>query len=308
MFGNAQIVSTKSYKYSHSNVYLCEKVSVCEKRRLKNDSIFKLIMEKDILIQSLKDRVGEDNCKSISDKTFEAMADVYLPLFANDDAVTDDTWKMPVASLIQFAGQKRHDEKVFAENLNKQHKKDVDEKVRVAVEKAIEEYKASQPKEDPKQEEPAESDDVDAKISAAVAKALAQLTGDDGAIGKLSNTLNGFIKTQTEREKTEEKSRVKAGLKQFLKSLKADNEACIDDALDDIDYGDAPTVEGLKDAVKTAYEKRYKRYYSNGGKPFGGESTSGEGGMTSMMDAHIKRVEAQVKDAQDYASSIEFAK
>ena len=265
-------------------------------------------MEKNILIQSLKDRVGEDNCKSISEKTFEAMADVYLPLFADDAAITDDTWNMPVTSLIQFAGQKRHDEKVFAENLNKQHQKDVDEKVRVAVEKAIEQYKASQHQEEPKQEEPIADDDVDAKIASAVAKALEQLTGKDGAIGKLSNTLNGFIQTQTEREKTEEKSRVKAGLKQFLKGLKADNEACIDDALEDIDYGDAPTVEGLKDAVKTAYEKRYKRYYSNGGKPFGGESTGGEGGMTTMMDAHIKRVEAQVKDAQDYASSIEFAK
>ena len=265
-------------------------------------------MEKDILIQSLKDKVGEDNCKSISDKTFEAMADVYMPLFADDSAITDDTWKMPVASLIQFAGQKRHDEKVFAENLNKQHQKDVEEKVRVAVEKAIEEYKSNQHQEEPqnKTEEPAE-DDVDAKIAAQVAKALEQLTGKDGAIGKLNTTLSGFIQAQTEREKTEEKSRVKAGLKQFLKSLKADNEACIEDALEDIDYGDAPTVEALKDDVKTAYEKRYKRYYSNGGKPFGGDSTSGDGSASSMMDAHIKRVEAQVKDAQDYAESIKFA-
>lgn len=264
-------------------------------------------MEKDILIQSLKDKVGEDNCKSISDKTFEAMADVYMPLFADDSAITDDTWKMPVASLIQFAGQKRHDEKVFAENLNKQHQKDVEEKVRVAVEKALGEYKASQHKEDPKKGESAEDDDVDAKVASAVAKALEQLTGKDGAIGKLNTTLSGFIQAQTEREKTEEKSRVKAGLKQFLKSLKADNEACIEDALEDIDYGDAPTVEALKDDVKTAYEKRYKRYYSNGGKPFGGDSTSGDGSASSMMDAHIKRVEAQVKDAQNYAESIKFA-
>ena len=265
-------------------------------------------MEKEILIKSLKDKVGEDNCKSISDKTFEAMADVYLPLFADDSAITEDTWKMPVTSLVQFAGQKRYDEKVFAENFNKQHQKDTEEKVRIAVEKAIEEFKASQKQEGQEGSKSAEeTDDVDAKISEQVAKALERLTGKDGELGKLSDAFNKFIQTQTEREKTEAKSRVKAGLKKYLEELKADNEACVDDALEDIDYGDSPTVEGLKDAVKTAYEKRYKRYYSNGGKPFGGESTGGDGGSASMMEAHIKRVEAQVKDAQDYASSIKFA-
>lgn len=269
-------------------------------------------MEKNILIQSLKDKVGEDNCKSISDKTFEAMADVYMPLFADDSAITEDTWKMPVTSLIQFAGQKRHDEKVFAENLNKQHQKDVDEKVRVAVEKAIEEYKANQHLEDQKNKDGKTADDadddVDAKIAAQVAKAFEQLTGENGAIGKLNNTLNGFIKTQTEREKTAQINSVKAALKQHLQDLKASNEACIEDALDSLDYGDNPVFGELKQTAIAAYEKRYKRYYGDGGKPFGGDSTGGNGGTGSLIKDHIERAKQQAEDAKDYADSLEFAK
>ena len=266
-------------------------------------------MEKDILIQNLKDKVGEDNCKSISDKTFEAMADVYLPLFADDEAITDETWKMPVASLVQFAGQKRHDEKAFAEDYAKQHQKDADEKVKKAVEKAIEEYKAAHPEPKPAEEEEQKGeDDLETKIKSIVEKAMAGLTGEEGAIGKLKTSLDGFIAAQTEREKTDTKNRVKAALKQHLKDLKADNEACIEDALEDIEYGDEPSFDSLKDAAKSAYEKRYKRYYSDGGKPFGGSSTGGEGGgAKSMIDEHIKRVEAQVKDAQEYKDSIQFA-
>ena len=290
---------------------------VCEKRRLKNDSIIKLTMEKNILIQSLRDRVGEDNCKSISDKTFEAMADVYLPLFADDSAITDDTWKIPVASLIQFAGQKRHDEKVFAERFKSdyeaQHQKDVDERIKAATEKALEEYKKSLEGEGGGKKGNGEgdgnaADDMEERINAILGNKLKER---DDELTKLRKTIEDITASQKEREKTARIGSVKSALKQYLLDLKANNEACIEDALDSIDFGDEPTLEGFKQTAVAAYEKRYKRYYGDGGKPFGGESAGGSGGGSgSIVNDHIERVKQQVQDAEDYAKETEarFAK
>ena len=106
-------------------------------------------MEKDILIQNLKTKVGEDNCKVISDKTFDGIAESVLPMFADDSKITDETWKLPVATLIQFAGQKRFDEKAFTERFKAdyakeyetKHETDVTARINAAVAKALEDYK-----------------------------------------------------------------------------------------------------------------------------------------------------------------------
>jgi hypothetical protein len=271
-------------------------------------------MEKDILIQNLRTKVGEDNCKVISDKTFDGIAESVLPMFADDSKITDDTWKLPVAALVQFAGQKRFDEKAFTEKYKEdyakefatQHEKDVEERIRLATEKALEEYKKAKPEE--KEEEKNDGPkDIDTKVSAAVAEAIKGLTGADSELGKSLASINAFVTKQTEREKTEIRNRVKADLKKHLLDLKANNEACIDDALDDIEYGDSPTFDGLKQTAISAYEKRYKRYYADGGKPFGGKSAGGED-RKSLFEEHVKRVEEQVKDSADYAKSIVFAK
>ena len=271
-------------------------------------------MEKDILIQNLRTRVGEDNCKSISDKTFEGIANVYLPLFTDDTKITEETWKFPVAALTEYAGQKRHDDAVFTEKFKAdyakeyatQHEKDVEERIRVATEKALEDYKKDH------QETGGDgnkggggSEDTQAKIDEAVAKAMEKLTGKDSELAKSLATISSFVTNQTEREKTETKNRVRAELKQHLVNLKANNEACIDDALDDIDYGDNPTFEGLKQSVISAYEKRYHRYYADGGKPFGGDSTGGNSGGSSFVKDRIDRLKKEAAANAEYAAEVE---
>ena len=268
-------------------------------------------MEKDILIQNLRAKVGEDDCKAISDKTFEGIATVYLPQFADDEKITDESWTYPVAALKEFAGQKRHDNKVFADQFKAdfatQHEKDVEERIKKATADAIEKYKKEHPEKSGAAGGGEHTDDINTKIANAVAEAVKGLTGEDGAIGKSLASINTFIATQNEREKVTTKNRVKAELKKHLVELKANNEACIDDALDDIDYGETPTFEGLKQSAISAYEARYKRYYSDGGKPFGGSSAGGGGG-SGVMKQYLDRTEAQAKDAENYASEIEFAK
>ena len=272
-------------------------------------------MEKDILIQNLRAKVGEDNCKSISDKTFEGIANVYLPMFADDSKITDDLWKLPVAALNEFAGQKRHDEKEFAEKFKSdyakeyaaQHEKDVAERIRVASEKAVEEYKKANPTKEGEGGASGGGDgDIDTKVNEAIAKALQGLTGKDSELGKLQATLSEFVKNQTEREKNAAKNRVREDLKKHLLNLKANNEACIDDALGDIEYGDAPTFDGLKQSAISAYEKRYKRYYGDGGKPFGGDSTGGSGGGdNSYVQKKIEELKQDAADSAKYAAEME---
>jgi hypothetical protein len=94
-------------------------------------------------------------------------------------------------------------------------------------------------------------------------------------------------------------------LKKHLVALKANNEACIDDALDDIEYGENPTFEGLKQAAVSAYEKRYKRYYADGGKPFGGDGTGGNGGGSDFVKDRIAQLKKEAEDNAHYAAEME---
>ena len=278
-------------------------------------------MQKDILIQELRTRVGEDDAKVISDKTFDGFAENYLSLFEKDDEITDDTWKAPVAALKMFAGQKRHDDKVFTERYKSeyeaQHQKDVDARIADATAKAIEEFKKTlgnagdkggDGEGDGNKPDPKADDSIEERMRAFMESTFKER---DKQIEDLKNTIKELTESQKEREKTARIGSVKSALKQYLLDLKAGNEACIDDALDGIDYGDEPSLEDFKQTAVAAYEKRYKRYYGDGGKPFGGESAGGSGGGSgSIVKSHIERVQQQVKDAEDYAKETEarFAK
>lgn len=65
-------------------------------------------MEKESLIEGLRSRLG-DNAAAVSDRSYDEIATAALPMFADDDKVTDDTWKVPVQMLSSLVGQYRHD-------------------------------------------------------------------------------------------------------------------------------------------------------------------------------------------------------
>lgn len=280
--------------------------------KAKNAEIHKLTMEKDILIQNLRTRVGEDDASVISDKTFEGIANVYLPLFADESKVTDETYSYAVAALKQYAGQKRHDDKSFAEKFKSeyaaQQQKEVEQRIKEAAAKAVEDYKKEHPEKpaagEKPAEKPAETPDVAELVNAAVQKAMAELTGEKGAIGQSLKTVTDFIKSQADREKANAVAGVKAELKKHLISLKANNEACVEDALDSIDYGENPTFEAFKQSAIDAYEKRYKRYYGDGGKPFGGESAGGAGGNNDFVKERIAKLQEETERNANYAAEI----
>lgn len=270
-------------------------------------------MEKETLIQELKTKVGEDNAKVISDRTFDGIAESVLAMFADDEKITEETWKLPLAALNQFAGQKRYDEKVFTEKYKTeyaqqyaiQHEKDVEERIRKATEDAIEKYKKEHPEQKP-DKKPEQEKDLEAKIAEFVSKAMGGLMGEDGALGKLTKQFSDYVAAQSEREKSAIKNRVKSELKKHLLEMKANNEACVDDALDDIEYGETPSFDALKQNAIDAYEKRYKRYYADGGKPFGGSSVGGRSSEDgSYVKARLTQLQKEAEDNAAYAKTME---
>lgn len=267
-------------------------------------------MEKDILIQELRKRVGEDNASAISNQTFESIAESVLSSFVDDSKITDETWSLPVAALKNFAGQKRADDKKFTEKykaeFESQHQKEVEEKVNAAVSKAIEEYKKTQKgTQDDNKKKEGNQEDIDKRIDEKFNAFIEKLTGEDGVIGKLSKGFNDFTSTFAQQQKMSVINGVKDRLKSHLKALKADNDACIDDAIDTLDFGDNPTFDGLKQSAIDAYEKRYKRYYGDGGKPFGGKSTGGDGDSDkSFVADKLAKLKAENEASANYAEEM----
>lgn len=272
-------------------------------------------MEKTALIQEFRTRVGEDDAKVISDKTFDGIADTVLPLFADDTQVTDETWKMPIAMLKQYAGQKRHDEAEFTRKFKTdyaaEHEKDVNARIEAAKQAALEEYRKKHPE---KKEDGGngDADDIDKKIE----EKMKALMGSDSEFGKLSKSFSDFLESQKNREKTENKNRVRAELISYLTGLEKEARKgdaipteitnLIEDAATYIDYGDDPKTESLKATVKARYENEYKRRYPNGGQPFGGSgSGAGGGGGDDFVKERLEQLKKEVKDSADYAAEQE---
>lgn len=282
-------------------------------------------MEKDILIQNFKTKIGEDDAKVISDKTFDGIAESVLPMFADDSKITDETWKLPIATLKQFAGQKRFDEKEFTEKFKAdyakefgvQHEKNVETRINAAVAKALEDYKKEHPENGGGNGGNGGDSEktLDEKVAKAVKEAMAGLTGEDSEFGKMTATMNNFMKSQIEREKTATLNRIKAQLQEHLtekeqtarkgSAIPAEIAALIEDTVKYLDYGENPTFEGLQAAAVSAYEKEFKRRYPNGGKPFGGVSTGGQGGENDFVKSRIERLKQEAAESANYATELE---
>ena len=270
-------------------------------------------MEKDVLIQNLKEKLGSDTASVISDRTFDGISSIYLDSFKEDDKINDDTYKPLLTVLKEFAGQKRHDEKSFTEkykaDYEQQHEKDVKDKITLAVAEAIENYKKEHPEQKPekKVEKKDDEKDLDTKIAEAVAKAIGGLTSEEGAIGKLTGTVNTFINTYNEREKNAMEDSIRAELKEYLKGRKANGEAVVDLVVGQIQIGEKPNLAELKVLAERDYEANYKKFYGEGAPAFGGNGNGGVGGGsdTSFVKERIEALKKEAEDSAGYQAELE---
>lgn len=281
-------------------------------------------MEKEILIQNLRSKLGDDKSGVISDRTMDAFANMWLPRFNDDSKITDDTWTEPITFLTNYAGQKLHDDAAMADKLKKEigdkFNADLAQKIKDAEAAAIAKYIKEHPQDNGGGNggngggngnggNQGGTKTMEELVAEQVAAAMANLTKEDGVIGRLNTTLGDFIKTNQEKERNQSVANMKARLTDYLKDKGASNIPTIEDALLDIEYGDKLDFDELKAKVTTAYETRFKRYFGDGGKPFGGGSQGGNGGgngngLSEDIKAYIDQAKKDAAETQNYSESL----
>lgn len=266
-------------------------------------------MEKEALIQGFKERLG-DNASVVSDRSYEEIANVALPSFADDSKITDDTWKLPVQMLNTLVGQYRHDvadgiakgKTQWAAEADTANKKLVDDQV--AAFKAQWEKDHQAPAKD--KETPAQTEEEKRKaemtefVKSILAENNKQLLAEDGAIGKLSKSMNGFMETYNKQQRETLVSGLQKQVRSYLKDeLHADSDPSVNLAIKQLEIGENPDIDALKLQAKKNYEEVYKEFYGNGAQPYGGKGTGSHSG-SGLVDEYIKNKAAvATKEAQD---------
>lgn len=266
-------------------------------------------MEKEILIQNLRTKLGEDKSCAISDRTMESFVEDWLPDFADDSKITDESWNFPIKVLTNYAGQKLHDDAEMTSKLKKEYEEklnaDLEKKIEEAKEAAIAQYIKEHPITDPKATPtPPQNKKMEDIVAEQVAAAMANLTKEDGVIGKLNNTISSFITRNEEKERAQAIDSVKKRLSAYLVERGANSTPAIEDALLDIEYGDNPNFDELKSKVVPAYESRFKRYFGDGAKPFGGGANGNPNGLTDDVKEHIEKLKQEAQQNANYRESI----
>lgn len=264
-------------------------------------------MEKESLISSLKERIGENDFNAISRRSVENIIEPLLPLFADDEKVTEETYAIPVAMLKSFIGQTRHDiaasVKAERDALETRQKEALAKAVKDAVDAERAKWESNNgegnkhPDPDPKKDDPT---DVDSVVDRKISEMLEKLTGADGAIGKLTSTVETFIADAQNRRKAETEASIKERITNALESMGADNDTLIELAIEKLKFGDNPDYNTLFTQAKSEYETYYKKLYANGPTPFAG--APGESGSDKQFKDFIAKrqeeAEQQAKDAE----------
>lgn len=267
-------------------------------------------MEKEQVIENLRQRVGEND---FSDRSMDEFVTPLLSMFADDAKITEETWTPLVTILKTSNGQNRHNvaEGIKAglaekETLLTEKETLLTEKETKIAElmKQIEDLKKTQT---PPPDEPNPDKGISAEVQAILDQMKKDREADNATIKTLQETINGFQKSQEERETATKLAEAKANLLSFLKESKATNEAVMNLAISDIDIKADSKITDLQTLVKAAYEKRFKEFYPNGGAPFGGNGGNGGGGNgnESEVASYIKAKAEAAKANAQYAETLQ---
>lgn len=256
-------------------------------------------MDKESVIASLQERVGETDFSAISRRSVESIIEPLMPTFADDEKVTDETWALPVALIKNFVGQSRHDIADAVKAAKAKQDEDMAKAVKDAVEAAKLEWEKGNKDPEPKPK-PADPTDVDSIINKKLEEAIAGLTGKEGALGKLTDSFNTFITNFNAQRKAESEAEVKKRIYNSLEELGADKPAVIELAVEKLKIGENAEYADLLSQAKAEYESQYKRFYADGSQPFmggGGEQTSSDS-FKAFIDSKKKEADRQAEEAE----------
>lgn len=264
-------------------------------------------MEKELFITTLKDKVkaSDNNAQidNLSERTISEVATMFLPQFADDEKITDASWTLPVQMLKTMSGQLRHDTseginafktKFETENKTTQQK---------AIDDAVAAFKAQWEKDHPSQKPQQQEDNIDQKIADAIAKAVGGLTGDEGAIGKLSKQFGDYLALQAEKEKKQTEEGIRQQVREYLLGRGVDEEDfALDYTMEKLVIGENPDINALKTKAEKDYETNYKKIHKNDeAHPFNGGAGGGQ--ETSSAESWLKNrgnvAEQEAKAAEE---------
>lgn len=260
-------------------------------------------MEKESLISSLRERIGENDFNAISRRSVETIIEPLLPMFADDEKVTEETYALPVALLKSFIGQSRHD---IAEGIKSEKSRLEAERQKVidaAVEAARLEWgKKNEPQGDPKPGASADPVQGADDINALIEKKFEALMSKDGALGKLTDGFNTFIDDYNRRRTEEAEAALRQRITRGLEGMGADSSKVIELALRDLKIDGKKTYDDLFKEAKDIYESLYKDLYANGPMPFAGGS--GKKDSDAGFQSYLKRKQEQADRQQEDAKAL----
>lgn len=264
-------------------------------------------MEKEALISALKEKTGVDN---LSERTIDEVATMFLPQFADDEKITDDTWKLPVQMVKTMSGQLRHDLSGGINDFKTKFEANNKDTQAAAIAKAVADAKAEWEKQhgeggsDGKDGKGADqgADDLEAKIAAAVAKATET---QQKAFEDLNTKFSDYMKQVEEEKKNAFTSNIREQIKSYLlaRGVEEDDYA-LEICLEKLEIGEKPDVSVLKAKAEKDYETIFKRMHKNdNAQPFAGAGGGGGTDSNAEFDKFIKEREAaaaqEAKDAEE---------
>jgi len=262
-------------------------------------------MEKESFISALKEKSQVDN---LSARTIDEVAAMFLPLFADDTKVTEESWKMPVQMLKTMSGQLRHDTSEGINSFKTKFEADNKTAQQKAIEDAIAKAKAEWEKANPKpqqEEKPAETNDVDQKIADAIAKAMEKMTNEESAFGKLNKQFSDYMAQVAAEKKAKSIESMRGDILEYIMEfdgLDADDNI-IENVMFKLKIDGEKTLDALKTEAKSLYEAAYKKDVAKngGGKPFkggSGDGGDGEQGAAAWIKSRSGMAEQEAASAE----------
>lgn len=264
-------------------------------------------MEKELFLSTLKSKAQVDN---LSDRTFDEVAALWLPQFADDEKITDESWNLPVQMLKTMSGQLRHDVSLGIASGKSQWENDAAAARKKAIADAVSAAEAEWEKKTTKPEPtPADTTtDLESKIAEAIAKQIGALTGEEGVIGKQSKRLDDFIAAFTAKEKAKSEAEIRSQIRSHLiaRGVEEDDYA-LEITMEKLVVGENPDMDALSAKAEKDYEAIYKRMHKgDGAQPFGGGAGGAGNGQDSRaeFEKFIQAKQAEMQKQQADAEEL----
>lgn len=254
-------------------------------------------MEQETLVSELKNRIGDPD---VSERTIQEVAKNALPMFADDSKITDGLWNFTIGTVKTALGQERAERKDWItkqqETLAANDKTAREQWQREFEEKWTKEHptQTPPPAQTPPATPPAKDDDDD-KVSKALEAYNEKLFGKDGKSGLIGGQLAAtgeFIKQSNAKAKEQKIESMRKELKDYLVGKRASREPVINLAIKEMALDENTDIDKAKIEVEKSYEAKFKEFYGDGGRPFGGESAGGDGNANPDEDVK-KYLESQ---------------